>query len=195
MKFTKKKLKSKHFRYLSARYVTHPDAFLKEVVLQWGINWTGYFSYFINSSLYPPMRMRSLADFNYGFILLHMAQMTEIAYVILAKCQIRPTAKEELFQHRVKETFEAELQDQVIFPTMLLSDFCGYKTLEGWYKVFEALLLARDITDVREATESFDLEYVPIRELLVKLPLALRQIYDRGGIERLCEEGGHVQQF
>ncbi|TJZ61250.1 hypothetical protein FAZ15_08610 [Sphingobacterium olei] len=181
MKNTQKKLKAKHFRYLSKEHIKNPDSFLSEIVHQWGLNWSSNFNYLINSSLYPPMRIA--LDYNYGFIFMQMKQMIEIAFVIIEKCQIDPTSKDKLFQHLGKETFEAEIEDQIILPTKLLSDFCGYKSLKDWYEVTDNLLLARDITDTEEAILDFNVEYIAIRDLLVKLPQALLHIHNKGGIQ------------
>ncbi len=181
MKNTQKKLKAKHFRYLSKEYVKDPDRFLKEVVHQWGLNWSNNFNYLINSSLYPPMR--NSFDYSYGFIFTHMRQMVEIAFVISTKCNISPVPKEHLFQRLGKEIFQAEIEDEIILPTNLLSDICGYKTLKEWYDAIDGLLLAKDMTNTDDTSSCFNLEYIAIRELLVRLPQVLLHVYEKGGIK------------
>lgn len=181
MKNTQKKLKPKHFRYLSKKEIRDPDGFLKATVHQWGLNWAENFNYLINSSIYPPMR--SNQGFEYGFMHLHLGQMIEMGYVILVKCKLDPTPKDRLFQYNCRELFVADIEDRWIFIEKSLCDFFGFKTLKEWYQVLHELSLSKDIRQATKEETYFDLEYIPIRELLVKLPKVLHEIHKRGGIQ------------
>ena len=181
MKNTQKKLKAKHFRYLSKEYVKDPDRFLKEVVQQWGLNWSSNFNYLITSSIYPPMRTNTA--FEYGFMHHQLGQMIEIAYVILKKSALKPTPSDRLFQYSCKEIFEAEIEKNRIFPEKALRTFFGFKNLNEWLAVLDDLLRRRDYSEDNMDELPLDLEYIPVRELLVKLPQALQEIYDRGGVQ------------
>lgn len=180
MKNTQKKLKAKHFRYLSKRYVNDPDRFLKEIVQQWGVNWSSNFNYLINSSLYPPMRTGT--TFEYGFMYNHLAQMIEVGFVILRKYKLKPMAKEDVFQYNCKEVFDAEIEDSSVFPGKSLRAFYGFKSRKEWLAVLDDLLQRRDYTEDNMKELPLDHDYIAIREFLVKLPLILSEIYKRGGL-------------
>lgn len=180
MKNTQKKLKAKHFRYLSEEYVKHPDRFLKEIVHQWGLNWSENFNLLINSSFYPPMRADMELD--HGFIHTHLGQMIEAGFVILKKCNLEPLPKDDLFQYSCKKEFEMEIEENGIFPEKALRTFFGFKTLKEWMSVLDDLLMHRDYTVATMNQIQLELDYIPIRELLVKLPKVLQEIYDRGGL-------------
>lgn len=180
MKNTQKKLKAKHFRYLSKGYIKDPHRFLKEIVHQWGLNWSNNFSHLINSSLYPPMRT-DLA-FDYGFTHTHLGQMIEVAYVIFKKSALKPIPGDRLFQYSCMEMFEAEVEEDKIFPEKALRTFFGFKSLKEWFSVLNDLLRRRDYSVDNMHELSVDLEYIPIRELLIKLPKVLQEIYERGGL-------------
>lgn len=181
MKNTQKKLKPKHFRYLSKEEIKDPDRFLKATVHQWGLNWSENFNYLINSSIYPPMR--SNQGFEYGFMHQHLGQMIEMGYVILIKCKLDPTPKDRLFQYNCRELFVADIENRWVCIEKSLCDFFGFKTLKGWYRVLHDLSLARDIRSATKEETYFDLEYIPIRESLVRLPKVLHEIYNRGGLQ------------
>lgn len=182
MKNTQKKLKTKHFRYLSKEYAKNPNLFLKEVVYQWGIDWSTHINYFINSCIYPPMRTKHF--FEYGFIHVHLGQMIEIGYVVMIQCNWKPVPKSEVFQYRCTEIFTAEIEDNIVFPSIILRDFFSFKTLQEWYKVLDELQLSRDLTIANSKEVHFGIDYIPVRELLVKLPKALLEIHNRGGLQR-----------
>lgn len=181
MKSTQKKLKAKHFRYLSKEHVKSPNLFLKEIVYQWGIDWPTHVNYFINSCIYPPMRTEY--SFEYGFVHAHLGQMIEMGYVIVTQCDLIPAPKSRVFQYHCREIFTAEIEDNIIFPTKTLRDFFGFKTLKEWYNVLDELQLSRDLTVTNSNGAYFGLDYIPIRELLVKLPKALLEIHNRGGLQ------------
>ncbi len=180
MKNTQKKLKAKHFRYLSKRYVNNPDRFLREIVQQWGVNWSSNFNYLINSSLYPPMRTST--TFEYGFIYNHLAQMIEVGFVILRKYKLKPMAKADVFQYNCQEIFDAEIEDSSAFPAKSLCAFYGFKSRKEWLAVLDDLLQRRDYTEENMKELPLDHDYIAIREFLVKLPLVLSEIYKRGGV-------------
>lgn len=179
MKNTQKKLKAKHFRYLSKEYVKDPDRFLKEVVQQWGLNWSSNFNYLINSSLYPPMRTSTA--FEYGFMHQQLGQMIEVAYVIFKKSALKTVPGDQLFQYSCNEMFEAEIEESKIFPGKALRTFFGFKSVKEWLAVLDDLLRRRDYGLDNMEELPVNLEYIPIRELLTKLPKILQEIYDRGG--------------
>lgn len=185
MKNTQKKLKAKHFRYLSREYVKDPDRFLKEVVHQWGLDWSNNFNYLINSSIYPPMRT-DLA-FEYGFVYNHLAQMLEVAYVIFKKCELRPIQSDRLFHYSCQEMFDAEIEGGRIFPEKALRTFFGFKNLKQWWMVLDDLLQYRVCGASDMDGIQLDSEYIAVREFLVKLPKVLREIYDRGGLQFCLE--------
>lgn len=180
MKNTQKKLKPKLFRYLSKGEIKNPNWFLKGMVHGWGINWSENFNYLINSSIYPAMR--SNQAFEYGFIFDHLGKMVEMAYVILKKCSLKPYSKDCLFQHTCKESFVAEVDCNIILNKKFLCDFFGFKTLKEWQKTLQDILLLRILEEHTDDDSGFD-EYMPIRELLVKLPKVLHEIHNRGGLQ------------
>ena len=183
MKNTQKKLKAKHFRYLSREYVKDPDRFLKEVVHQWGLDWSNNFNYLINSSIYPPMRMDTA--FEYGFMHHCLGQMIEVGFVILVKCNLKSMAKENAFQYSCQKMFDVEIEEGEIFLEKILTAIYGFKSVKEWLAVLDDLLRRRDY-DVDSMEElPLDQEYIPIREFLLKLPVVLHEIYQRGGLQ-LC---------
>lgn len=183
MKNTQKKLKAKHFRYLSKEYVKDPDRFLKEVVHQWGLNWSNNFNYLINSSIYPPMRIDTA--FEYGFMHHCLGQMIEVGFVILVKCNLKPMAKQNMFQYSCRKVVRDEIEKGIIFPEKTLCAFYGFKSVKEWLAVLNDLLRRRDYGENNMEELPLDLEYVPIREFLLKLPVVLHEIYQRGGLQ-LC---------
>lgn len=180
MKNTQKKLKAKHFRYLSKEYVKDPNRFLKEIVEQWGLNWSSNFNYLINSSLYPPMRTNTA--FEYWFMHDHLGQMIEAGFVILKKYGLKPMIKEDVFQFNDKEVFDAEIEAGHIFPAKSLCAFYGFKSRKEWLAVLDDFFQRRDYTEDNMEELPLDHDYIAIREFLVKLPLVLSEIYKRGGV-------------
>jgi len=176
----KKNLKAKNFRYLSKEYRKNPNRFLKEIVHQWGFNWSGNINYLINSCIYPPMR---IADFEYGFMHKHLGQMVEVAYIIFTECNLKPSPKDGVFQYATTEVFIAEVEDDVIFPRKKLQNFFGFKTLAEWHAVLDDLQMSRDVTEMTMGSSFFGVECLAIREFLVTLPKVLQEIHDRGGLQ------------
>lgn len=181
----KKKLKTKHFRYLSKGYRKNPNRFLKEVVQQWGVNWSNNINHLVNSCIYPPMRT---SYFDYGFMHLHLGQMIEVAYIIFKECQLEPADEEQVFAFHCKSVFSAEIEDEIIFPEKKLRSFFGFKSLREWYAVLDDLTVNRDLRDHVAAAECFEGGGLAIRELLVELPRVLMEIHQRGGLQHALPE-------
>ena len=180
MKSTKKKLKTKHFRYLSKAHIKDPDRFIEEIILNDKRDWASHINHFLTSTFYP--QMRSPFYDGLGGLFTGMKQMIEIAFIIISYDDHPPLPRERVFQHLAKGLFEAELDLQIALPINVLSNFCGYMTMKEWLDFVDKLLLIRDLTDEEQLAKHFDSSYIAKHTLLTQLPKALLKIFKDGGV-------------
>ena len=161
--------KTKQLRYLSPEYVSEPNRFIKEVVYQWGINWSLNFGFLFSYSMCPTLDKNRV--FNYGFTYIHLAQMIEAAYIILKERNWQPTSKNRILLYNDPMEVVSINQKENINGEHLICDFFGFMDLRSWYNFLDELLLSSDIKN------NIDLEILPThliaREFIVLLPNAL----------------------
>lgn len=165
--------KTKKLRYLSREYASEPNRFLKEIVQNWGINWSVNFGFLFSYSMCPQLDRNRV--FEYGFTYIHLAQMIEAAYTILKMRNWQATSKKKLFQYKDYRELAALLERDKIDAQRIICDFFGFMGLGGWYDFLDELLLSSDIKNIIDM--EIRPEHLVARELIVLLPDALLKFY------------------
>lgn len=165
--------KIKRFRYLAPAYVTDPNRFLKEVVYQWGIDWSVNFGFLFSYSMCPQLDKNRV--FEYGFSYLHLAQMIEVAYTILKMRDWKPTARKKTNIHQNFCDSPASVERKKTDAKQVICDFFGFMNLRDWYDLLDELLLSSDIRNTRDII--IRPEHLMARELIVQLPDALLKLH------------------
>lgn len=168
--------KTKKLRYLAPEYASEPNRFLKEVVQNWGINWSLNFGFLFSYSMCPMLDKNRV--FDYGFTYLHLAQMIEAAYTILKMRNWHPTSKKKLFQYKdFWELTSLLLEKEKIDAQCIICDFFGFMTLREWYDFLDELLLSSDVKNKKKQGYPIEQEFLIAREFIILLPDALLQIH------------------
>lgn len=186
MKNTQKKLKAKHFRYLSKEIIKNPTVYIRYFFQQQTdiVNWQNDINLFVTTGAYPAMSTGGYPENGYNCH--QMIKQIEIAYVIFKQCGL-PKHKNPLklfdvrndyFNYSYGPEFTCNNRRN---PYDLIRKFFSYQPIQKWYKtmddLMEQLTLKRSIGD-----EQFGDKIVVIREFLIRLAYALYYIYEHGGI-------------
>lgn len=186
MKNTQKKLKAKHFRYLSKDIIKNPMLYLHDFFhSQTNITyWHNDINLFVISGAYPAIASSNNAE--NGYNCKQMIQQIEVAYVIFKQCGL-PKHKNplQLFDKRVDYyNYSQKLEftnNGKRNPYDLIRKFFSFQSLQKWYKIMDELM---EQLTLRESlsNEEFGHKIVVIREFLIRLAYALYYIYDQEGV-------------
>ncbi|KKX51042.1 MULTISPECIES: hypothetical protein [Sphingobacterium] len=186
MKNTQKKLKAKHFRYLSKKNIKNPMIYIRDFFQQQTdiINWQKDINLFVTTGAYPAMSTGGYPENGYNCH--QMIKQMEIAYVIFKQCGLPKhknpltlfDTRKDYFNYSYGPEFTCNNKKS---PYDLIRKFFSYQPLQKWYKTMDGLMeqltLKRSIGD-----EHFGDKIVVIREFLIRLAYALYYIYEHGGI-------------
>lgn len=186
MKNTQKKLKAKHFRYLSKKIIKNPMVYIHDFFQQQTdiVNWQNDINLFVISGAYPAMCSGGYPENGYNCH--QMIKQIEIAYVIFNQCGLPKhenplrlfDARKDYFNYSYGPEFTCNGKRN---PYDLIGKFFSYQSLKKWYKtmddLMEKLTLKRPLGD-----EQFGDKIVAIREFLIRLAHALYYIYRNEGI-------------
>jgi hypothetical protein len=186
MKNTQKKLKAKHFRYLSKDIIKNPMIYVRnfyryETSLH---TWLKNIDLLVNAGTYP--EMASPDFFESGFHCKQLIQHVEVAYVIYHQCKV-PNQKHPLslfgnkedyhnYVFRWEYTFNGKAD-----PTDALSKFFSFQSLNEWYTTLDDLWMYMTI---RKSSyyDKFGDKILAIKELLLRLAYAMYTIYEDEGL-------------
>lgn len=186
MKNTQKKLKAKHFRYLSKDVVKNPMIYIRDFY-RYETNiicWMNSIQLFVNAAAFPEMADRSFAE--NGYHLKQMIKQIEAAYVIFHQCQL-PIQDAPLnffatkgdyhnYLFRMEHTVNGKLA-----PADTISKFFSYQSLQKWYETMEDIMHYLTVPDSGNY-EYFGDQIIVIREMLIRLAFALSYIYENEGL-------------
>lgn len=186
MKNTQKKLKAKHFRYLSKKIIKNPLVYIHDFFQQQTdiVIWQNDINLFITTGVYPAMCAGDYTENGYNCH--RMIKQIEIAYVIFKQCGLPKhknplrlfDEREDYFNYSYGPEFTCKGKKN---PYDLIRKFFSYQPLQEWYKtmdlLMEQLTLKKSICD-----KEFSDKIVVIREFLIRLAYALYYIYENEGI-------------
>lgn len=186
MKNTQKKLKAKHFRYLSKKNIKNPMVYIRDFFQQQTdiVNWQNDINLFVTTGAYPAMSTGGYSENGYNCH--QMIKQMEIAYVIFKQCELPKhknpltlfDTRKDYFNYSYGPEFTCNNKKS---PYDLIRKFFSFQPLQKWYKtmddLMEQLTLKRSI-----GNEHFGDKIVVIREFLICLAYALYYIYEHGGI-------------
>lgn len=183
MKNTQKKLKAKHFRYLSKEIIKDPKGYIERFFIQ-NIDfeaWQNEIKLITMYSCYPEMfRRRTYIDAS--SYCKDLIQQVEVAYVIFVKCGIKKKKSISFFKC-MSDYFNYE-DNRLTYngdknPYYQLSLFFSYMSLTEWYKILDDFWIYMAI-DENEYGDRFGDRIIIIQELLLRLAYALHTIYKNG---------------
>lgn len=186
MKNTQKKLKAKHFRYLSKDVVKNPMIYIRDFYRYETniIYWMNNIQLFVNAATVPEMADRNFAE--NGYHCKQMIKQIEAAYVIFHQCQL-PIQEAPLDFFATKEDYHNYLfkleftTNGHVAPADTLSKFFSYQSLQKWYDIMDDIMHYLTVPDSGNY-EYFGDQIMAIRELLIRLAFALHYIYEDEGI-------------
>lgn len=186
MKNTQKKLKAKHFRYLSKDIIKNPMIYLREYF--WNhtniFYWQNDINLFVTCGAYPTMSNGD--DTENGFHCKKMIQQIEVAYVIFKQCGL-PKHRNPLQLFDKREDYYNYTHDFEFTshgkrnPHELISKFFSFQTLRKWYETMDELMQQLTLKKANDHDQFGD-KIVAIRELLIRLAYALYYIYEDQGL-------------
>ena len=197
MKNTQKKLKAKHFRYLSKKNIKNPMIYIRDFFQQQTdiVNWQNDINLFVITGAYPAMSTGGYPENGYNCH--QMIKQMEIAYVIFKQCGLHKhknpltlfDTRNDYFNYSYGLEFTCNNKRS---PYDLIRKFFSYQPLQKWYKtmddLMEQLTLKRSI-----GNEQFGDKIVVIREFLIRLAHALYYIYEHGGISIPLPSYVHIE--
>lgn len=182
MKNTQKKLKAKHFRYLSKDYVKNPMNYIRNFYRYETdiFSWMNNITLFVQAGCYPDMADRAHAET--GFHCKWMIEQIEAAYVIFKQCRIR--------KQKYPLQLVADRKDYINYsahleytwkgkrdPYDMLSKFFSYQCLNKWYETMDDLMIYMT-TKESSYYDKFGDKILAIKEFLIRLAFALYYIYE-----------------
>lgn len=188
MKNTQKKLKAKHFRYLTKEIIDNPMDYLdyffeREIDYE---QWKNEIRLIILSSCYPEMISRKIYV-NGSFYCKELIKQVEMAYVIFFQIGIKRQKKESLrlFKYRrgyFNYTNNKLIYEEVEDPYYQLGLFFSYMTLAEWYETLDDIWLYMTMGD-NAYDDRFGDRIIIIQELLLRIAFALHSIHLNRGME------------
>ncbi|WP_270088721.1 hypothetical protein [Sphingobacterium sp. SYP-B4668] len=182
MKNTQKKLKAKHFRYLSKDIIKNPMIYIRNFYRYKTdiTNWRNHINLFVQAGGYPEMANTRHAE--NGFQCKQMIEQIEVAYVIFKQCRIPKqayplqfVAQREDYSNYILHTEytrngKRDVQD-------IISKFFSYQSLDKWYRTMDELMTNMSKRE-SDNYDKFGDKILAIKELLIRLAFALHYIYE-----------------
>lgn len=181
MKNTQKKLKAKHFRYLSKEYIEDPLIYLKEFFEQ--ETYVHYFVKDINLLINAASNVKMNSPHSHsGHNTKKLIELVELAYVIFKKCHLKKL-KNPLDFFKCDSDYwnyvsgECLSVNDIESPEDEISRFFSHQSLGQWYETLDEIWI--NIGDRNgEFLGSVSKEILATRELLQRLAISLHKIYE-----------------
>lgn len=194
MKNTQKKLKAKHFRYLSKENIENPTSYINnfygsETNLA---SWLDDLNTMVNASFCAKMK-GAHQQWN-GYHCKKLIEQVEFAYSIFVRydlkkkkgrLKIHPVDYRQLHSPNNQKHANAE---QWILETVRL--FFSFQNLKGWYKTLDRIWVNLiDMSDIIEEHERIGEDrLVIIKELFTRLAIALDLIHEIGELPAITDK-------
>ncbi|RKF34153.1 hypothetical protein BCY89_10980 [Sphingobacterium siyangense] len=188
MKNTQKKLKAKHFRYLTQEYIDDPMTYLEDFFVN-GTRidyWLRDVNLLINIA--TNQQMASPVCIN-NYYIKELIQQVEIAYIIFKKCNIQFIENPLLFFSKKADYWKYTIDgtytiNGIESSTDSIARFFSYKSLLQWYEVLDDLWIKTGNADDEFLSNQAD-EILAILELIQRLAVSLDKIRERGALPGL----------
>lgn len=186
MKNTQKKLKAKHFRYLSRDVIKNPMTYLREFYgSQTTLSeWLNQINLMINLAAFPDIARSAHAE--NGYECKRLIEQIEIAYVLFRQCNLNkqkhplhlfPTRSDH-YNYIIDSRYT---KDDQVNPADAISIFFSFQPLKEWYNTMDDIWMY--ISPPRSTDyNKFGDKIVAIKELLFRLADALHNIYQQEGL-------------
>ncbi|MDR2271842.1 MAG: hypothetical protein LBF27_13140 [Sphingobacterium sp.] len=181
MKNTQKKLKAKHFRYLSKEYIEDPMKYLIEFFEQ--ETHVHYFITDINLLVNAASNAKMNSPHSHsGYNTKKLIELVELAYVIFKKCNLKKVKNPLDFFKSDSDYWnyvsgECLSVNDIELPEDEISRFFSYQSLGQWYEVLDEIWI--NISDRNgEFLGNVGKEILAVRELLQRLAISLHKIYE-----------------
>ncbi|WP_333627369.1 hypothetical protein [Sphingobacterium siyangense] len=181
MKNTQKKLKAKHFRYLTQEYIDDPMKYLIEFfesetsIPDWLADLNMLINAASNAKMNPP---RS----SIGYLTKKLIQQVELAYVIFRKFKLKTMEQPLKFNKRVLDHWSQLLATDssarnIDTAADSISLFFSYQTLQQWYSILDDLWISLGDRDNGFLGNNGH-EILAVKEFLLRLAASLGKIYE-----------------
>lgn len=180
MKNTQKKLKAKHFRYLSKREIKDPLSYLDELYR----NQTDFISFrkevdlFLQSGLDPRLRIDGM---EYCYTAQLFIKQVELAYVIYVQGGIYVQGSPPIKLRSTADLY-SYLRNTAPSPCLAIQQFFEWMSLNRWREEIDHMACIASISLKTLSFESHG-DSLMIYTLGVRLVDALYQIYEDDGVE------------
>ncbi|KKO92274.1 hypothetical protein AAW12_05870 [Sphingobacterium sp. Ag1] len=183
MKNTQKKLKAKHFRYLSQEYIDDPMKYLEDFFVN-GTRidyWLRDVNLLINIATNHQMASPTCIN---NYYIKELIQQVEIAYIIFKKCNIQIIENPLFFFSKKADYWKYTIDgiytnNGIESSTDSIARFFSYKTLRQWYEVLDDLWIKTGNADDEFMSNQAD-EILAILELIQRLAVSLDKIRESG---------------
>jgi len=180
MKNTQKKIKAKHFRYLSKEYIADPLIYLEEFFEQ--ETYVHYFVKDINLLINAASNAKMNSPHSHsGYNTKKLIELVELAYVIFKKCNLKKL-KNPLDFFKCDSDYwnyvsgECLSVNDIESPEDEISRFFSHQSLGQWYETLDEIWI--NISDRNgEFLGNVGKEILATRELLQRLAISLHKIY------------------
>lgn len=183
MKNTQKKLKAKHFRYLTKEIIKNPMKYLEdffERYIHFG-PWLNEVRLLVISSCYPEILSRKYYV-DGSFLCKKLIQQVEMAYVIFVQSGVQKQENESFRFFNCRRDYFNYTNNKLEDPYYQLSLFFSYMSLADWYKTLDNFWIYMAM-DENDDNDRFGDRIIVIQELLLLLANALHSIYENKGME------------
>jgi len=181
MKNTQKKLKAKHFRYLTQEYIDDPMKYLigffesETSIHDWLADLNTLINAASNAKMNPP---RSST----GYLTRKLIEQVELAYVIFRKFKLQKIEHPLKFNKGVSNYWNQLLAidssaSNIDTAADSISRFFSYESLQQWYSILDDLWISLGDRDNGFLGNNGH-EILAVKELLLRLAAALGKIYE-----------------
>jgi len=181
MKNTQKKLKAKHFRYLTQEHIDDPMKYLigffesETSIRDWLADLNTLINAASNAKMNPP---RSST----GYLTRKLIEQVELAYVIFRKCKLKTIEQPLKFNKGVSDYWNQLLAtdssaSNIDTAADSISRFFSYESLQQWYNILDDLWISLGDRDNGFLGDNGH-EILAIKEFLLRLAAALGKIYE-----------------
>jgi len=181
MKNTQKKLKAKHFRYLSKEYIEDPLKYLEDFYEQ--ETYHHYFVMEINLLINAASNVKmNCPNSSLGYNTKKLITFVEIAYVIFKKCNLKKLKNPLNFIQCVSDYWnyvsgECFSVNDIESPEDEISRFFSHQSLGQWYETLDEIWI--NISDRNgDFLGNEGNNILAVRELLQRLAISLHKIYE-----------------
>ena len=181
MKNTQKKLKAKHFRYLSKEYIEDPLKYLEDFYEQ--ETYHHYFVMEINLLINAASNVKmNCPNSSLGYNTKKLITFVEIAYVIFEKCNLKKLKNPLNFIQCVSDYWnyvsgECFSVNDIESPEDEISRFFSHQSLGQWYETLDEIWI--NISDRNgDFLGNEGNNILAVRELLQRLAISLHKIYE-----------------